>query len=541
MILAVDDDASARGSLVPSLRRRFGRDYEVVVEGDPRLAYGRLERAVAEGQDVALVLAAQWMQAEHGTDFLGRTRDIEPTARRMVMTDWADFSALHQIARASTLGDLDHYTPRPLDDADEGFLAAVGLALAAWARDHGRFVRIVTILGERWNADAQQLRDTLERWGAPVEMLDADSPEGRRRAAEPDVAGRLPVVLLPDGRVMPPDLWQLARAYGGNQVSLAEPFGVIVLGAGPAGLSAAVYGASEGLSVLLVEPQSLGGQASASPMIRNYLGFPDGLSGSELVGRAWEQAWRFGVRSLIGRHARAIRIEGDERIVDFDDGSSARARSVVIASGLAYRRLGIPSLDALMGRGVFYGSGATEAQAMAGEPTVVVGGANSAGQAAINLARYARSVSVLVRGDSLVGNMSEYLIEQLESLRNVDIRLRTEIVDARDDRRLRTLVLRNGKSDSLEDLDATAAFVLIGAAPRTEWLPPSLARDARGFILTGADAPPSGQRDGQRGPFETTLPGVHAVGDVRHGSIKRLATAVGEGAYAIRTIVATSP
>ena len=409
MILAVDDDASARGSLVPSLRRRFGRDYEVVVEGDPRLAYGRLERAVAEGQDVALVLAAQWMQAEHGTDFLGRTRDIEPTARRMVMTDWADFSALHQIARASTLGDLDHYTPRPLDDADEGFLAAVGLALAAWGRDHGRFVRIVTILGERWDVDAQQLRDTLERWGArlrcwtPIRRKGGavppspTSPAGCRLCSCP-MAGSCRRTC---GSWPGPTAAIRSRSPSRSASSCSAP--------GRAGLSAAVCtGPARASASCWSSRRAWGGQASASPMIRNYLGFPDGLSGSELVGRAWEQAWRFGVRSLIGRHARVIRIEGDERIVDFDDGSSARARSVVIASGLAYRRLGIPSLDALMGRGVFYGSGATEAQAMAGEPTVVVGGANSAGQAAINLARYARPCRS-PRGDSLVGNMSRNL------------------------------------------------------------------------------------------------------------------------------------
>jgi thioredoxin reductase (NADPH) len=245
------------------------------------------------------------------------------------------------------------------------------------------------------------------------------------------------------------------------------------------------------------------------------------------------------VRSLVGREARAIRTDGQERVVEFDDGSAARARAVVIASGLAYRRLGIPSVDALVGRGIFYGSGATEAQAMTGEPTVVVGGANSAAEAAVHLARYARSVTVLVRGDSLVGGMSDYLIEQLQALTNVDIRLHTEIVEARDDRRLRTLLLRNGRQDDVEELDATAAFVLIGAAPGTDWLPSSVARDPRGFVLTGSDAPPSGERDGQRAPFETTLPGVHAVGDVRHGSIKRVATAVGEGANAIRSIVAS--
>jgi thioredoxin reductase (NADPH) len=539
MILAVDDDAAARSVLEVALRRRFGTDYDVIVEAEPGIGFRTVERAMSERRDVALVLANHWMRAEHGTDFLARVRDLEPTARRMLMTDWADFSALHQVARASTLGDIDHYAPRPWNEADEQFLAAVGTVIAGWAREHGRYVHAVTILGERWDADVQRLLDTLERWGAPVGLLDIGTPDGRRRASEPDIPSKLPVVILPDGRVLPPDLWQLAHAYGGNEVPLTDPFDLIVLGAGPAGLSAAVYAASEGLSVLLVEPGSLGGQASSSPMIRNYLGFPDGVSGAELLSRAWEQAWRFGVRSLVGREARAIRTDGQERVVEFDDGSAARARAVVIASGLAYRRLGIPSVDALVGRGIFYGSGATEAQAMTGEPTVVVGGANSAAEAAVHLARYARSVTVLVRGDSLVGGMSDYLIEQLQALTNVDIRLHTEIVEARDDRRLRTLLLRNGRQDDVEELDATAAFVLIGAAPGTDWLPSSVARDPRGFVLTGSDAPPSGERDGQRAPFETTLPGVHAVGDVRHGSIKRVATAVGEGANAIRSIVAS--
>jgi thioredoxin reductase (NADPH) len=272
-------------------------------------------------------------------------------------------------------------------------------------------------------------------------------------------------------------------------------------------------------------------------MVRNYLGFADGVSGSELVSRAWEQAWRFGVHSLVGRRATAIRSAAAGQVVSFDDGAEASARSTVIATGLEYRRMGVPSIEALIGRGVFYGSGLSEAQAIAGQPVVVVGGANSAGEAVAHLARYASRVTLLVRGATLDGSMSEYLIEQLDGLPNVDVRVNSEAVAALDERRLRAVVVRDRGQQRDEEIEASALFVLIGAVPRTDWLPATIQRDDRGFVLTGGDAPPSSSRDGHRRPLETTMANVFAVGDVRRGSIKRIAAAVGEGATAVRQIV----
>jgi thioredoxin reductase (NADPH) len=539
-ILTVDDDPAARDLVIAMLRRRYGADYDVTAAADAAEAKAKLQGLHDGDADVALILAYHWMATETGTSFLGGTRDLFPTTRRLLMTTFADFTARQDIAHASTLGDIDHYAPRPLGPTDEQFLATIGDALAGWAHDHGRYEPLVTILGHEWDPASRSLWDTLERWGVPVDFVDVDSSAGKRRMAEPGIGHDLPAVLAADGRVLPPSLWKLAQAFGGNAEPLSDPFDLVVLGSGPGGLSAAVYGASEGLNVLLVEPESLGGQASSSPMIRNYLGFADGVSGSELLGRAWQQAWRFGVRSLIGRRACAIRADGDGQVVQFDDGSTVRTRSTIVASGLAYRRIGIPSVENLVGRGVFYGSGATEAQAMSGQPVAVIGGANSAAEAAIHLAKYAHSVTVLVRGKSLAGSVSDYLIDQLSDLPNGEVRVDTEVVDARDDRRLRSLVLRDRSTGKVDEIKTTALFILIGAAPRTDWLPPAIRRDPRGFVLTGDDAPPSGGRDGHRRALETTMTSVFAVGDVRHGSTKRIATAVGEGATAIRQILGES-
>jgi thioredoxin reductase (NADPH) len=442
---------------------------------------------------------------------------------------------MQAIARASTLGEIDYHANRPSNESDEQFLATVGEILAEWAREHGQFGPAITIVGQRWDAESQSLGDILQRWGAPLRFLEAASPEGRPFLAEHGIGAQLPLVVLPDGRtLMRPSVSEVAEAFGANAEPLSTSFDLAVLGSGPAGLSTALNAAAEGLKVVLVEPSI--GQASSSPMIRNYLGFPAGLSGAELVRRAWQQAWMFGVQARMGRAAQGIRAEGDERIVALDDGSEAHARAIVLATGVAYRRLGIPSVEGLAGRGVFYDAGATEAQAMAGEPVAVVGGGNSAAQAAVHLARYARSVSLLVREGSLAGSISEYLLEQLGALPNVDVRLETEVLGARDAHRLQTLVLRDKVTGTVIEREATALFILIGSAPRTDWLPTDIARDEQGFVLTGDDAPPAAEPGTVRLSLETTMPGVFAVGDVRHGSIKRVAVAVGEGATASQQV-----
>ena len=482
--------------------------------------------------DVALIVAGQWMTAETGTAFLARTRDAFPTARRLVVTRWSDLSALRTIARAATLGEIDYQTNLPWNETDEQFLALVGEILADWAREHGRFSSGITIVSERSDAQGQALADVLERWGgAHVGFVEAETAEGLRLVAGLAPGDRMPVAVLPDGRILArPSLSEVAEAFGANAEPLSTPFDVAILGSGPAGLSAAVNLGSEGLRVLLVEPSI--GQAGSSPMIRNFLGFPSGLSGAELLRRAWQQAWMFGVQARIGRGANGIRADGDERIIVLDDGSEARARAIVLAMGASHRRTGIPSLERLVGRGVFYGAGATEAQAMAGKPVAVVGGGNSAAQSAIHLARYAASVTLLVRGSSLAGGVSEYLIEQLDDLANVEVRLNSEIVEARDDQWMHSLMIRDNATGTITEREATGLFILIGAEPRTEWLPAGIARDERGFVLTGEDAPRVDGSGRVRLPLETTMPGIFAIGDVRHGSIKRVAAAVGEGATA---------
>ena len=533
-ILVVEDDRSARDVLEDCLNRRYGTDYDVLSLPGPVAAFGELLRLRDKAADVALIVAGQWMNPETGTAFLARTRDVYPTARRLLVTAWSDLSAMGPVARASTLGEIDHHATLPWNDTDEQFLALTGEILAEWAREHGRYASGITIVAERWDAEAQSLADVLERWGgAPVGFLEAETPEALRLVTAHGMDGQLPITFLPDGRALAhPSVAEVAEAFGANAEPLSTPVDVAIVGSGPAGLSAALNAASEGLRVLLVEPSI--GQASSSPMIRNYLGFPDGVSGAELVRRAWRQAWMFGVQARMGRGVQSIRADGDERIVVLDDGSEARARAIVLATGASYRRIGIPSVEGLVGRGVFYGSGATEARAMAGEPVAVVGGGNSAAQSAIHLARYARMVTVLVRGPSLAGTVSEYLLEQLNDLPNVEVRLSSEIAEARDHQRLRSLVIRDNAAGTIDERDATGLFLLIGAEPRTEWLPAAIARDERGFVLTGDDVPSA---DGHtRLPLETTMPGVFAAGDVRHGSIKRVAAAVGEGAAASQQV-----
>lgn len=531
-IVIVEDDGPGRDVLVRSLKRRYGNDYNVLAASEPGAAFGTLTRLLDQGADVALIVAGQRMAAETGTAFLARTREAFPTARRLVVTRWSDLSALPTIARAATLGEIDHQANQPRNEADEQFLALVGAILADWALEHGRLSSGITIVSERSDAQGQALADVLERWGgAPVGFVEAETAEGLRLVAGLAPGDRMPVAVLPDGRILArPSLSEVAEAFGANAEPLSTPFDVAIIGSGPAGLSAAVNLGSEGLRVLLVEPSI--GQAGSSPMIRNFLGFPGGLSGAELLRRAWQQAWMFGVQARIGRGANGIRADGDDRVVLLDDGSEARAQAIILAMGASHRRTGIPSVERLVGRGVFYGAGATEAQAMAGEPVVVVGGGNSAAQSAIHLARYADTVTLLVRGSSLAGGVSEYLIDQLHDLPNVEVRLSSEIVEARDGQWLRSLMIRDKATGTVAERDATGLFIVIGAEPRTEWLPASIARDERGFVLTGEDAPAVDRSGHVRMSLETTMPGIFAIGDVRHGSIKRVAAAVGEGATA---------
>ena len=374
VIVVVDDEDPSRERLERTLSGRYGRDYEVLAEASASNAFELLGSMRDAEAPVALIIADQWMPEEMGSAFLARTRDLYPAAQRLLVTNWGDFSANEPIVQASILGEIDYVTWHPLTEADEQFHAAVTEVLARWAREHGRWGEAIKVVGERWDEHAQFLRDALARWSLPFGFHDADSPDGRTLLEQAGVSGPLPVVILASGPALArPSPADIAGALGATKTPIDGVLDVVVLGAGPAGLAAAVYASSEGLSVLAVEPISIGGQASSSPMLRNYLGFPAGVSGADLAARAYQQAWTFGADFLIGRTAEGIRAQGEERIVVLDDTSEVRARAIIIAAGVSYRRIGIGSVEALVGRGVFYGSGSSEARAMAGERVAVVG------------------------------------------------------------------------------------------------------------------------------------------------------------------------
>ncbi len=450
------------------------------------------------------------------------------------------------------MGEVHRIVPGPAAETDEQFNLAVQELLYEWARQNRPRFEVIRIVGHRWSEACHRFRDHLERGGISYGFYEPDSPEGRALLEHAGTIGPLPIAVLHDGQVfVQPTALEIVEALGMNAArSVPSTVDVAVIGAGPAGLSAAVYAASEGLRVVVIEAEVFGGQAGTTSLIRNYLGFPNGLSGADLAQRAYEQAKSFGAQFLIARKAIDLRVDGDVRILTLEEALGvdshrtlprvpARAevcsRAVVLATGVSYRRIGIESVDAFVGRGVFYGASTTEAPAMRGEEVYVVGGANSAGQAALHLSRFAAKVTVLVRGSSLAERMSDYLVREIKASPNVAVRLNHEVAGARGDQRLRSLILRNRILGSTEEVPAMAVFILIGAAPRTAWLPPELERDEGGFILTGSRLS-STSPDAKPFAFGTSLPGVFAVGDVRAGAAQRVASAVGEGSVAIRDV-----
>lgn len=490
------------------------------------------------------MLADQWLPEATGTEFLARVRQFHPAARRVLLITWGDQASSEPILRATVLGHIDAYVVKPGTPPDEHFHRFVTEQLDEWGRSNLPGLEVVRVVGEKWAARSHELRELLGRNGIPFGFYPADGREGKRLLEEAGAAGKaLPVVVLFDGQVLAaPSNAEVGEALGMRVKPSGGCYDVTVIGAGPAGLAAAVYGASEGLSTIVLEPEAIGGQAGTSSLIRNYLGFPTGVSGGDLAVRAYTQAWNFGAEYVYGDPATGLRPESSELVVTTAGGSEVRSRAVIVATGMAYRRLGIPSLDALTGAGVFYGAAASEARAMKDSEVFVVGGANSAGQAAVHLARYAAQVTVLVRGPSLADSMSEYLIREIESVPNIAVRYRVAVTGGTGQSRLEGLTLTDLESGAAETVDAAALFVLIGAEPRTQWLPETVRRDQSGFVVTGTDL----LQDGEPGEawqlrrlpmfLESSLPGVFAVGDVRHGSVKRVASAVGEGSIAIRLV-----
>jgi thioredoxin reductase (NADPH) len=538
VLVIVDDEDASRQALARELESRYGAHYRIVPSSSPEVALARLTEFRDEGVAVPLVLSDHWMPGMTGTEFLARVKDVIPTARRGLLIAWADPSTIEPILEASALGQMEFYVPKPAWSPDEQFHRAITESLEEWWRERGGRFEAITVIGDEPSVRTHEIRDILARNSVPFGFYRSDSAEGRQALARLGVdqpAG--PVVALFNGIVLvDPGNAEVAEALGAEVRPTRPAYDVIIVGAGPAGLAAAVYGASEGLATVLLELEAFGGQVGTSSRIRNYLGFPRGISGADLAWRAYEQAWTLGAHIIYGNPATSLATGEDLHVVGLEDGSQVRSRAVIIATGMSYRRLRIAELESLAGTGVFYGASTIEAQAVAGKPVFVVGGGNSAGQAALHLAKYAEQVTLLVRSRSLAASMSDYLTREIDNTANVHVRYRSEVVGGGGDGRLEHLLIQDRDSGRAESLPAAGLFILIGAEPFTDWLPGAIARDQWGFILTGPDATLHWPLARAPFLFETTTPGVFAVGDVRHGSVKRVASAVGEGSIAVRLV-----
>ncbi len=536
-IVAVDDEPAVLAAVARDLRRGFGERFRIVRAGSGDEALGVLRELVARGDQIALLVADQRMPGMSGTEYLVEARKLVPTAKRVLLTAYADTEAAIQAINEVA---LDYYLLKPWDPPEEQLFPVVEDLLTTWEAGAAIESGGVRLVGHRFSRDSHELRDFLARNRVPARWLDVERDGEARELL--NVAGvqdtGLPVALLEDGSVLErPTVLELAERLGVSAQPSAEHYDLVIVGGGPAGLAAAVYGASEGLRTVMVEREAPGGQAGMSSRIENYLGFPAGLSGSDLARRATDQARRLGAELLTVQDARALRVEGSGRFVELTGGGTLSANTVLIASGVAYRKLEAPGFAELTGSGIYYGAALTEARACKDQHVVVIGGANSAGQAAVYFSGWAGKVTMLVRGAGLEASMSQYLIEQIAGLENVEVRTRSQAVAAEgEDGHLRALTIRDADGgETVEQADA--CFVFIGAAPRTDWLAGVVARDERGFILAGVDARAIGWPL-RRDPYvlESSVPGVFVAGDVRARSIKRVASAVGEGSMAVSLI-----
>ncbi|RJK98449.1 response regulator [Vallicoccus soli] len=541
MLLTVDDDPGVSRAVARDLRRRYGDSHRVVRAESGEQALEALQELKLRGGRVAAILADHRMPGLSGVEFLERAMDLFPRARRALLTAYADTDAA---IRAINVVDVDHYLLKPWDPPEEKLYPVVDALLEAYAASGDHEVTETKLVGHRLSGPSHALRDFLARNQVPYRWYAADEPEGGRLLAAAGLGpDDVPVVVTPDGRALArPAPGDVAAAVGLSTAPAEDFYDLVIVGGGPAGLGAAVYGASEGLRTVLVEREATGGQAGQSSRIENYLGFPDGVSGAQLTDRARRQAAKFGAEVLTTREAVGLEARGPARLVRLDDGSAVAAHAVILATGVSYRRLGVPGEDAVCGAGLFYGSAAVEAPACRGQDVIVVGGANSAGQAAVFLSREAKSVTIAVRGAGLEASMSHYLIEQVRAIDNIAVRTGTVVCGVQGEDRLERVMLLDTATGTTEEVPCGLVFVFIGAAPRTDWLDGAVARDPRGFVLTGADLLVDGQRPAgwsmERDPYhlETSLPGVFVAGDVRSDSVKRVASAVGEGAMAVTLV-----
>lgn len=541
-ILAVDDDPQVLSAVRADLRSRYAKDYRIVAADSGASALEALEELALRGEEVALFLVDQRMPRMKGTEFLLAAKPHFPDAKKILLTAYADTDAA--ISAINDVG-LDHYLMKPWDPPEDVLYPVLDEVLDDWLANRPAPSDGLRVVGARWSPETHDIKDFLARNQIPYRFLDLDRDPDARRLLEllPEGDRTPPVVLFPEGdAVTTPSPRDLAARIG-LQVEASAPFhDLVIVGAGPAGLAAAVYGASEGLRVAVVERQATGGQAGSSSRIENYLGFPAGISGADLARRATAQARRFGAEILTTVDAVGLEVEGPRRTVRLSDGSELAAHAVVIASGMTVRKLDVPGCERLTGKGVYYGATLSEAAAYEGEDVFVVGGANSAGQGAVLFSRYARSVTLLVRGDSLEARMSQYLIAQLAEIDNVEVLLHTRIEEVQGQDRLERLVLRSDRDGTTVERDGTGLFVFAGAIPHTDFVRGVLECTPRGFILTGPDLlasgnPPKGWRlERDPFPFETSVPGVFAAGDVRDGAIRRVASAVGQGSICISLV-----
>jgi len=538
ILLAIDDDVNVLEAVVQDLRRQYGSEYRVMRAAGGQTALDTLVQLRGRDEPVALLLSDQRMPGMTGVELLGRARELYPEARRVLLTAYADTDAAIQAINAAR---IHYYLNKPWDPPEEKLYPVLSDLLDDWKAGYRPPFEGLRVIGHRWSPRDHEVRSFLSCNHVPYRWIDVASEEATKLLADRQVSvADLPVVLLADGTVLAaPGLELLAEKIGMKVQASQDFYDLVVVGAGPAGLAAAVYGASEGLKTLVIEPDAPGGQAGTTSKIENYLGFPAGITGADMGRRALIQATRFGAE-FITQRAAGLRIDGQYRFVRLGEGREVSTHAVLLAPGVQYRKLDVPGGERLTGRGIYYGAALVEAPSCKDEDVFLVGGANSAGQAALYFAKYARSVSMLVRGEGLGATMSKYLIDEIGQTSNIVVRPQTRVVEAIGEERLERLRLRTPGGE--EEVPATSLFVFIGAAPRTDWLPAEILRDDKGFLLAGPDLRTDGKVAPEwkepREPFllESSVPGVFVAGDVRHGSIKRVASAVGEGSIAVQFV-----
>jgi thioredoxin reductase (NADPH) len=539
ILLAVDDDVNVLEAVVQDLRRNYGAEYRIMRAASGQAALDTLAQVKAREEPVALLLSDQRMPGMSGVEFLERSREIYPEARRVLLTAYADTEAAIQAINSAR---IHYYLNKPWDPPDEKLYPVLNDLIDDWKAGYRPAFEGLRVIGHRWSLRDHTVRSFLSCNHIPYRWFDIAGHEDalkllEERRLDPD---KLPVVLFPDGSALvDPEPETLAAKVGLSVQATQQFYDLIIVGAGPAGLAAAVYGASEGLRTLVVEPEAPGGQAGTTSKIENYLGFPAGITGADMGRRAHIQATRFGAE-FVTQRATGLRVDGQYRFIQLADGREVSSHVALLAPGVQYRKLEIPGGDRLTGRGIYYGAALVEAASCQDENVFVVGGANSAGQAALHFSKYARSVEMLVRGNGLTATMSKYLIDEIDRTSNIVVSPGTQVLEAIGEDHLEQIRIRGSEGERV--VPASSLFVFIGAAPRTEWLPSSVLRDDKGFLLAGPDLRLDGKLSPEwkenREPYllESSVPGVFVAGDVRHGSVKRVASAVGEGSIAVQFV-----